>query len=102
MEELVKDQTSEFELEVISRGKFQIRSAYQSLEIPESTWFSMDTKARETHLNKLHQMLPRACEQPTNQPECSHTASPIVNENDLSASSTIPLTVYEGIWGIAL
>ena len=70
MEELVKDQKSEFELAVISRGKFQIRSAYQSLEIPESTWFNMDTKARETQLNKLHQILPRACEQPTKQPEC--------------------------------
>ena len=105
MEELVKDQKSEFELAVISRGKFQIRSAYQSLEIPESTWFNMDTKARETHLNKLHQMLPRACEQPINQPECSHTASPIglsVNINDVSANSTIPLTVYEGIWEKAL
>lgn len=56
IEELVKDQKSEFELAVVNCGKFRIQSTYQLLEIPESTWFSMDKKAREAHLNKLHQM----------------------------------------------
>ena len=67
IEELVKDQKSEFELVVINGGKFQIQSAYQSSEIPESTWFSMDKKAHETHSNKLHQMLPQSMKQPINQ-----------------------------------
>ena len=63
IEELVKDQKSEFELAVINRGKFQIRSAYQSLEVPESTWFSMDKKAHETHLNCIKCYLNEATNQ---------------------------------------
>ena len=96
MEELVKDQKTEFKLAIINRGKFQVRPAYQSLGVPEDAWFQMDKKAREDHVAKFHRMVLKDIdEEPQN---FTSTSELSVDVNVVSDNSSIPLSVYQGIW----
>ncbi len=108
--EIVDEQQKEVERAIIGRGKYQLCEQYQSLEIPESRWFLMNTQQRKAHLKKLHSVTTCAdsAEKLTSLDNSSKEQSVFSNvENvielsvDLNSASqevSMPITILEGIW----
>ena len=104
MKELVEQQKQELEQAVIDRGKYRLRLAYQSLQISEEKWFRMGINARNSSIKNFHGFLLSNSE---NSQLCSTLALPeaervlSVDVDTVSANSSVPVSVYEGIWAKA-
>lgn len=53
LEELVHEQEREVQKAVIGRGKYELRSHYQSWHTSEMQWFTITTAQREQHLKRF-------------------------------------------------
>jgi len=102
MQQLAEDQRQELELAIIKRGKYQLQPQYRYLEVPEAKWFSLTQDQRQAHLKKFAQV--RVGED-SNEQVSSHSSAedvPLsVDVNDAASNSTVPLSIYQGIWSKA-
>jgi len=102
MQQLAEDQRQELELAIIKRGKYQLRPQYRYLEVPEAKWFSLTQDQRQAHLKKFAQV---CVGEDSNEQVSSHSSAedvPLsVDVNDAASNSTVPLSIYQGIWSKA-
>ena len=96
MEELVKDQKTEFELAIINRGKYQLRSAYHLLEVSEDVWFQMDKKAKQVHVAKFNRTALKKIVKKTENVASPHSAELSIAVNVVLHCATLCLSGHLG------
>ena len=110
VKELVDDQVKEFEAAVVNRGKFKLREQYRFLEVLEHEWYRKSLGARQAQLKKFHKTV---VDIPVGAPVATSlslsASTSVANVPSLSASvsdivagSSVPISVFEGIWSKAL
>ena len=75
-------------------GKFRIRDQYRHLAVSQDKWCQMSLASRTTHINSFHKFSLKSR---------SENASALsISANAAASSSTVPLSLFEGIWSKAL
>lgn len=108
LRELVDEQDREVERALIGRGKYELRSQYQSWQLAESKWFNMSTEQRGKHLNKFANATLQDIASACSDADTSLTSSLVygreidgslsLSVEDFSASVRVPKNCLEGIW----
>ena len=107
--ELLLEQEQEVKKAILGRGKYELRSQYQSWHVSEAKWFSMTTVQRQQHLQKFSAASVEDishCEGDAAASICigrdqSLSSSLSVDFTSLTGSTRIPLNCLQGIWNKA-
>ena len=107
--ELLLEQEQEVKKAILRRGKYELRSQYQSWHVSEAKWFSMSTVQREQHLQKfsvasvedISQCEGDVADSITIGRDQSLSSSLSVDFTSLTGTTRIPLNCLQGIWNKA-